>query len=87
MVFALPVGLLLGARALGPMAWVRVWQYLRSAKCRPEQWKCQPTRWLTKFNEWHAFLLGSTNMLIGSVVSGVISCNIMNGGEKLNCFH
>ncbi|XP_052270842.1 uncharacterized protein LOC127871729 isoform X1 [Dreissena polymorpha] len=48
---------------------------------KPEQWKCQPTRWLTKPNEWHAFLLGSTNMLIGSVVSGVISCYIMNGGK------
>lgn len=46
----------------------------------PETWKCQPDRWLTSSNEWHEFILGSTNMLIGSAASGVISCYIMNGG-------
>ncbi|KAH3878107.1 uncharacterized protein LOC127873877 [Dreissena polymorpha] len=55
--------------------------FYKNRKDKPEQWKCQPDRWLTKSNEWHEFLLGSTNMLIGSVASGFISCYIMNGGK------
>jgi len=56
--------------------------FYRNRKHVAETWKCQPDRWLTPANEWHEFILGSTNMFIGSVISGVIACYIMNGGKN-----
>lgn len=46
-----------------------------------KEWKCQPDKFLTPENERHEILLGSMNMLIGSMASGVIACYIMNGGR------
>ncbi|XP_060067989.1 uncharacterized protein LOC132548185 [Ylistrum balloti] len=45
-----------------------------------QEWKCQPNKFLTPANERHEILLGSANMLFGSLVSGVIGCYISNGG-------
>ncbi|KAL4229152.1 hypothetical protein ACF0H5_012190 [Mactra antiquata] len=56
--------------------------FYKNRKNQPESWKCQPDRWLTRSNEWHEFILGSTNMFLGSVGSGFISCYIMNGGQN-----
>ncbi|XP_048728398.2 uncharacterized protein LOC125646238 [Ostrea edulis] len=47
-----------------------------------KEWKCQPDKFLTPENERHEILLGSLNMMIGSVASGVIACFIMNGGSS-----
>ncbi|XP_060601085.1 uncharacterized protein LOC132754475 [Ruditapes philippinarum] len=55
--------------------------FYKNRKDKPKEWKCQPDRWLTKTNEWHEFFLGSANMLVGSVISGFLSCYIMNGGK------
>ncbi|WAR05396.1 FXDC2-like protein [Mya arenaria] len=55
--------------------------FYKNRKHMADTWKCQPDRWLTRSNEWHEFLLGSFNMMLGSVVSGIISCYIMNGGR------
>lgn len=56
--------------------------FYKNRKDKPKEWKCQPDRWLTKTNEWHEFFLGSANMLVGSVISGFLSCYIMNGGKN-----
>ncbi|WAR05112.1 hypothetical protein MAR_020481, partial [Mya arenaria] len=57
--------------------------FYKNRKHMADTWTCQPDRWLTRSNEWHEFLLGSFNMMLGSVVSGIISCYIMNGGTLL----
>ncbi|KAJ8307455.1 hypothetical protein KUTeg_015539 [Tegillarca granosa] len=44
-----------------------------------KEWKCQPDKFLTPENERHEILLGSFNMLLGSMASGVIACYVLNG--------
>lgn len=56
--------------------------FYKNRRHMPKEWKCQPDRWLTKETEWHEFFLGSFNMLLGSLGSGVISCYIINGGKN-----
>lgn len=51
-----------------------------ASSLQAKEWKCQPDKFLTPENERHEILLGSMNMMIGSVASGVIACFIMNGG-------
>lgn len=57
-------------------------QYYYYIKRREQskEWKCQPDRFLTPENERHEILLGSFNMLLGSMASGVIACYVLNGG-------
>lgn len=57
------------------------WYYYVRQRDRPEEWKCQPTKWLSPELERHEILLGSLSLFFGSVLSGIISCFIMNGGR------
>lgn len=49
---------------------------------QPHEWKCQPTKFLTKENECHEFIMGSINMGIGGIASGIVTCYIINGGKN-----
>ncbi|XP_046455157.1 lathosterol oxidase-like [Daphnia pulex] len=57
------------------------WYYYVRQRDRPEEWKCQPTKWLSPKLERHEILLGSLSLLFGSILSGIMSCYIMNGGD------
>ena len=57
------------------------WYYYVRQRDRPEEWKCQPTKWLSPELERHEILLGSLSLFFGSILSGIISCYIMNGGD------
>ncbi|KAL5010567.1 hypothetical protein ScPMuIL_012872 [Solemya velum] len=57
------------------------WNYYVRQRNKPEDWKCQPDRFLTHDNERHEFLMGSFNMLLGSLMSSAIACHIYNGGK------
>jgi len=61
--------------------------YYIKRKDQAHEWKCQPTRWLTPENERHEILLGSTNMFIGGVISGLIATYILNGGPSCVYFN
>ena len=56
------------------------WFYYVRQRDRPEEWKCQPNKWLSPELERHEILLGASSLLIGSIISGTLSCYIMNGG-------
>ncbi len=45
----------------------------------PEEWKCQPHRFLTRSNEIHEMVVGTTNMTIAGTISGIITCWVVNG--------
>ncbi|KAK3106001.1 hypothetical protein FSP39_010589 [Pinctada imbricata] len=63
------------------MAWSWQWYYYIKRRDKSEEWKCQPNKFLSPKDERHEIMLGSLNMLLGSVASGIISCYIMNGGH------
>ncbi|KAK8746454.1 hypothetical protein OTU49_017026, partial [Cherax quadricarinatus] len=44
--------------------------------------KCQPHKFLSPELERHEILLGSFSLLLGSSVSALISCYLMNGGRS-----
>merc|ERR1712071_47420 len=56
------------------------WFYYVRQRDRPQDWKCQPTKWLAPELELHEIVLGSTSLFLGSIISGVFSCYINNGG-------
>lgn len=60
-----------------------MWFFYINRRDQAHEWKCQPTKFLTPANELHEFILGSTNMLLASLASGVIACYIYNGGYSL----
>ncbi|XP_060068058.1 uncharacterized protein LOC132548235 [Ylistrum balloti] len=57
-----------------------MWYFYINRRDKAHEWKCQPNKFLTPANERHEILLGSANMLFGSLVSGIIACYISNGG-------
>lgn len=46
----------------------------------PYEWKCQPKRFLTDANHRHEVLVGTLNMTMNAVISGLLTTNIYNGG-------
>lgn len=56
------------------------WYYYVRQRDRPEEWKCQPNKWLPAELELHEIKLGSLSLFVGSIISGVTSCYISNGG-------
>lgn len=58
------------------------YEFYIKRKDQAHEWKCQPNKWLTPENERHEILLGSTNMVIGGIISGVIATYILNGGPS-----
>nr|XP_045614083.1 delta(7)-sterol 5(6)-desaturase erg32-like [Procambarus clarkii] len=58
------------------------WYYYVRQRDRPEEWKCQPNKFMSPELERHEILLGSFSLLLGSTVSSIISCYIMNGGSS-----
>lgn len=57
------------------------WRYYIKQRDTPETWKCQPKRFLKREDERHEVLLGTTNLVIGSTLSGACATYIMNGGD------
>lgn len=45
----------------------------------PEKWKCQPHRFLTRSNEFHEIVVGTSNMFFAGALSGVLTCWIKSG--------
>jgi len=58
------------------------YEFYIKRKDQAQEWKCQPNKWLTPENERHEVLLGSTNMVIGGIISGVVATYILNGGPS-----
>ncbi|XP_069941840.1 uncharacterized protein [Cherax quadricarinatus] len=58
------------------------WYYYVCQRDRSEEWKCQPHKFLSPELERHEILLGSFSLLLGSSVSALISCYLMNGGRS-----
>lgn len=56
------------------------WYFYVRQRDRPEEWKCQPKKWLPPELERHEIFLGSSTLLVNSVLSGILSCYIANGG-------
>lgn len=56
------------------------WYFYIRQKDNPEKWKCQPKKFLTWKDERVEIILGTFNMTLGAIISGFISCHIMNGG-------
>lgn len=57
------------------------WYYYVNRRHLAHEWKCQPDKWMSPDLERHEILLGSFSLLIGSTLSSIISCYIMNGGS------
>lgn len=53
--------------------------YYKMQREEPEKWKCQPHRFLTRSNELHEVVVGTSNLVISGGISGFVSCWIMNG--------
>ncbi|KAK2719972.1 uncharacterized protein LOC136036473 [Artemia franciscana] len=56
------------------------WYYYVRQRDRAEEWKCQPQKWLPPELERHEITLGSVSLFIGSIISGIIACWVINGG-------
>ena len=56
------------------------WYFYVRQRDRPEDWKCQPTKWLSPELEMHEIKIGSISLFLGSIISGVFSCYVSNGG-------
>lgn len=56
------------------------WYYYVRQRDRAEEWKCQPKKFMSPELERHEILLGSFSLLLGSTMSAIIACYIMNGG-------
>ncbi|XP_072165286.1 uncharacterized protein [Diadema setosum] len=65
----------------GVGGWLK-WHFYIQRRERAAEWKCQPERFLTPEDDRLEFLLGSMNMAIGSVLSGILVTYIMNGGPN-----
>lgn len=63
------------------------WFYYVRQRDNAHEWKTQPTKWLSPELERHEILLGSSSLLIGSFISGVLSCYIMNGGPNIHVYY
>ncbi|XP_064595328.1 lathosterol oxidase-like [Liolophura sinensis] len=63
------------------VSWGLQWIYYIKRRDKPEEWKCQPDRFLTPDNERHEIFMGSCNMALGAVVSGILATYIINGGH------
>ncbi|XP_030835967.1 uncharacterized protein LOC115921850 [Strongylocentrotus purpuratus] len=57
------------------------WYYYIQRRERAADWKCQPDRFLRPVDDRLEFWLGSFNMAIGALSSGILVTYIMNGGE------
>ncbi|XP_063969207.1 uncharacterized protein LOC129281628 [Lytechinus pictus] len=57
------------------------WYYYIQRRERATDWKCQPDRFLQPADDKLEFWLGSFNMAIGAISSGILVTYIMNGGE------
>lgn len=55
------------------------WFYVRR-RDQAEQWKLQPRRFMPKKMVRHAFWLGSFNIVMGGVVGGIFTWNVLRGG-------
>jgi lathosterol oxidase len=55
------------------------WFYVRR-RAEAEQWKLQPKRFMKPELVRHAFWLGSVNIVMGGIVGGVFSWNVVRGG-------
>ncbi|XP_041485003.1 delta(7)-sterol-C5(6)-desaturase-like [Lytechinus variegatus] len=64
----------------GVGGWLK-WYFYIQRRDRAAEWKCQPDRFLTPEDDRLEFRLGSMNMAIGSVLSGILVTYINNGGE------
>jgi len=56
------------------------WYYYVRQRDRPEEWKCQPNKWMSPELERHEILFGAASLLLGSILSGVLSCYVANDG-------
>jgi lathosterol oxidase len=64
---------------------VHWWFYVRRRE-EAASWKIQPKRWLGARMSRHAFLLGSANILMGSVIGGTFAWHIARGGWSMLYF-
>jgi len=63
------------------------WYYYVRQRENAHEWKTQPTKWLSPQLERHEILLGASSLLIGSILSGIMSCYIMNGGPHIHVYY
>ncbi|XP_001636066.2 delta(7)-sterol 5(6)-desaturase erg32 [Nematostella vectensis] len=57
------------------------WLYYIRQRAEPEKWKCQPNRFLSREDELHEVILGTSNMMLGAGIFGILSCYVSNGGH------
>lgn len=58
------------------------WYFYVRQRDRSQEWKCQPNKFMSPELERHEILLGSFSLLLGSTVSSLVSCYLMNGGTS-----
>jgi lathosterol oxidase len=56
------------------------YHYYVKQRSHPETWKCQPKKWLPPELERHEILLGSTALVLGSIMYSAVSTYISFGG-------
>lgn len=56
--------------------------YYRGKRNSPETWKCQPKRWPSAQNRKSEIILGSINMTLGSMASGIFVYYLATGGQS-----
>jgi lathosterol oxidase len=59
------------------------YHYYVRRKTEAAQWKLQPQRWLQPGQVRHAFLLGSINILLGSILGGTLTWHVQRGGWSM----
>lgn len=64
---------------LGIGGLVHYWFYARRRE-DAATWKLQPKRFLSKANTRHAFLLGTGNIVMGSIIAGTFAWHVARGG-------
>jgi lathosterol oxidase len=56
--------------------------YYRARRDRPETWKVQPRRFLSPKMRRHELLLGTANMTMASIASGIFASYLASGGKS-----
>ena len=59
-----------------------VWFYVRRRN-EAAEWKLQPARWLGREQTRQAFVLGSVNIMMGSIIGGTVAWHISRGGWSM----
>ncbi|XP_055599752.1 uncharacterized protein LOC129748961 [Uranotaenia lowii] len=63
------------------------WYFYVNRRDKAHEWKCQPEKFLSPELELHEIVVGSSSLLMVSILTGLISCYAMNDGRGLTIYY